>query len=67
MDNTFVYHHVGIAVRDLQSGIPAYEKLFGYKLISGPLDDPIQNVSACFMSRGNGDPVIEVVALLGPN
>jgi hypothetical protein len=33
VDNTFVYHHVGIAGRDLESGIPAYEKLFGYKLI----------------------------------
>jgi methylmalonyl-CoA/ethylmalonyl-CoA epimerase len=67
MDNMFTYHHVGIAVRDLESAIPAYERLFGYKLISGPFSDPIQNVSVCFMSRGNGDPVIELVAPLGPN
>ena len=67
MDSRFAYHHVGIAVRDLQSAMPAYEKLFGYTLISGPFDDPIQNVSVCFMSRGNGDPVIELVAPLGPN
>jgi len=67
MDNAFAYHHVGIAVRDLQNATSAYEKLFGYKLISGPFDDPIQNVSVCFMSRGNGDPVIELVAPLGPN
>ena len=67
MDNLFTYHHVGIAVRDLQSAIPAYERLFGYKLISGPFSDAVHNVTICFMSRGNGDPVIELVAPIGPN
>jgi len=54
-------------VRDLQTAIPIYKNLFDYKLISGPFDDPIQNVSVCFLSRGDGDTVIELVAPLGPD
>lgn len=54
-------------MRDMKAAIPIYESLFGYKLISGPFDDPIQNVSVCFLSRGQGDTVIELVAPLGPN
>jgi methylmalonyl-CoA/ethylmalonyl-CoA epimerase len=61
------FHHVGIAVRDLQEAIPIYKKLFGYEIVSGPFDDPIQNVSVCFLSRGEGDATIELVAPLGPN
>jgi methylmalonyl-CoA/ethylmalonyl-CoA epimerase len=61
------FHHVGIAVRDLQEAIPNYKNLFGYEIVSGPFDDPIQNVSVCFLSRGEGDATIELVAPLGPN
>jgi methylmalonyl-CoA/ethylmalonyl-CoA epimerase len=63
----FTFHHIGVAVRDMQGAIPIYKNLFGYDLISGPFDDPIQNVSVCFLSRGEGDTVIELVAPLGPN
>jgi methylmalonyl-CoA/ethylmalonyl-CoA epimerase len=66
MEN-FVFHHVGIAVRDMQTALPAYKHLFGYDLISGPFDDPIQKVSVCFLSRGQGDPVLELVAPLEAN
>lgn len=51
----------------MQPAIESYQKLFGYKLISGPFDDPIQKVSVSFLSRGDGDPVIELVAPLGPD
>jgi methylmalonyl-CoA/ethylmalonyl-CoA epimerase len=61
----FIFHHVGIAVSDMQTAIPAYKNLFGYNLISGPIDDPIQRVSVSFLSRGQGDPVLELVAPLG--
>ena len=63
----FVFHHVGVAVRRLKKAIPVLERLFGYRLVSGPFDDPIQNVSVCFLSRGGTDPFIELVAPLGPN
>jgi methylmalonyl-CoA/ethylmalonyl-CoA epimerase len=63
----FTFHHIGVAVRTLSTAIPVYEKLFDYKPIKGPFDDPIQNVSVCFLSRGEGDTMIELVAPLGPN
>jgi methylmalonyl-CoA/ethylmalonyl-CoA epimerase len=62
----FAFHHVGIAVRDLQEGISNYKNLFGYKVVSGPFEDTNQAVSVCFLSRGDGDTVIELVAPLGP-
>lgn len=66
MEN-FALHHVGIAVPALDTAIHSYDTLFSYRLISGPFDDPIQNVSVCFLSRGEGDTVLELVAPLGPN
>ena len=63
----FAFHHIGIAVRDLQSSIPIYKSLFNYNLLSGPFDDPVQNVSVCFLSRGDGDTTLELVAPLGAN
>lgn len=63
----FTFHHVGVAVLNLQKAVPIFENLFGYKLISGPFDDPIQRVSVCFLSRGEGDATIELVAPLGPD
>ncbi len=62
----FTFHHVGVAVRDIRAAIPIYKTLFDYKLVSGPFDDPVQNVSVCFLSRGGGDTVLELVAPLGP-
>jgi methylmalonyl-CoA/ethylmalonyl-CoA epimerase len=61
----FKVHHIGIAVPNLSEAIPVYKELFDYKLISGPFDDPVQDVSVCFMSRGEGDTTIELVAPLG--
>src|ERR1700674_2222221 len=62
----FAFHHFGVAVRDLSKAIPIYKTLLDYELKSGPFDDPIQNVSVCFLSRGEGDTVLELVAPLGP-
>jgi methylmalonyl-CoA/ethylmalonyl-CoA epimerase len=63
--NAFEFHHVGIAVRDMQAAIAAYKLLFNYDSVSGPFDDPIQKVSVSFLSRGHGDPLLELVAPLG--
>ena len=65
MEN-FTFHHIGIAVRDLKFAIASYESVFGYRLLSGPFNDPIQGVAVCFMRMGAGDPTIELVAPLGP-
>jgi methylmalonyl-CoA/ethylmalonyl-CoA epimerase len=61
----FAFHHLGIAVKDLQSAIDSYKSLFAYDLVSGPFDDPIQKVSVCFLSRGDGDSALELVAPFG--
>jgi methylmalonyl-CoA/ethylmalonyl-CoA epimerase len=66
MEN-FKFHHVGIAVRDMSKTIEDYKSLFSYELTSGPFDDPIQHVSVCFLSRGDGDTALELVASFGPN
>jgi methylmalonyl-CoA/ethylmalonyl-CoA epimerase len=63
----FAFHHIGTAVKDLSKAIPIYKALLDYELKSGPFDDPIQKVSVCFLSRGEGDAVLELVAPLGPD
>jgi methylmalonyl-CoA/ethylmalonyl-CoA epimerase len=60
----FAFHHFGVAVRDLSKSISLYKALMNYHLISGPFDDPVQKVSVCFLSRGEGDTVMELVAPL---
>ncbi len=63
----FTFHHVGVAVAELTAAIPVFKSLFGYEVTDGPFNDPIQNVSVCFLARRQGDTVLELVAPLGPN
>jgi len=58
------FRHLGVAVAKLEGTLQSYAQLFGYKLISGPFDDPIQKVSVCFL--GSGDPDDAVVELVAP-
>ncbi len=58
------FRHLGVAVAKLEGTLQSYTQLFGYKLISGPFDDPIQKVSVCFL--GSGDPADAVVELIAP-
>ena len=58
------FRHLGVAVAKLEGTLQSYAQLFGYKLISGPFDDPIQKVSVCFL--GSGDPADAVVELVAP-
>lgn len=67
LDKQFHFHHLGVAVADLEKSIPIYRDLFGYELISGPFNDPLQKVVVCFLSRGNGDMTIELVMPSTPN
>ena len=49
----------------IDKALPVYRDLFGYELVSGPFDDPIQKVAVCFLARsGPGEIVIELVAPL---
>src|ERR1041384_4559601 len=60
------FSHLGIAISSLETALEFYRDLFGYKLLSGPFDDPLHKVSVCFIGTGNSDqPIIELVAPFG--
>ena len=60
--------HVGVAVPALEPAAEVLHELFGYRMISGPFDDPIQKVSVNFLTQSDDDAVeIELVAPLNEN
>jgi len=55
--------HVGVAVPSLDSAAKSLGDLFGYRVVSGPFDDPIQKVTVNFLSHGeNNVAEIELIA-----
>jgi methylmalonyl-CoA/ethylmalonyl-CoA epimerase len=57
--------HVGVAVPSLEPTTESLSKLFGYKVVSGPFDDPIQKVKVNFLSTSDSDVAeIELIAPL---
>ena len=61
----FKLRHVGVAVPALGPATDTLTTLFGYRVISGPFDDPIQKVSINFLTRSDSDVAeIELVAPL---
>lgn len=57
--------HVGVAVPELGPATSSLQAIFGYRVISGPFNDPIQRVSVNFMTTSAADQVeIELVAPL---
>jgi len=56
--------HIGVAVSDLDRAVAAYRDIFGYVMLSGPFDDPIQRVSVCFL--GTGEPKEIAIELVAP-
>src|SRR5580704_4473248 len=59
------FHHLGVAVRDLAGAAGTYARLFGFSVLHGPVDDPIQGVTLCFMGTGvPGDVMYELVTRL---
>ena len=58
--------HVGVAVPSLGPAVEALTDLFGYKVVSGPYDDPIQKVTVLFLAKTAMDVAeIELIAPLG--
>jgi methylmalonyl-CoA/ethylmalonyl-CoA epimerase len=53
------FHHIGIAVNDMDQAIQLYRQL-GYSC-SEVINDPIQNVNLCFLEKENS-PLLELVA-----
>ncbi len=61
----FRLSHVGVAVAELKQSAAILETLFGYKVISGPFDDPIQKVTVSFLKQDRDDAAeIELIAPL---
>ena len=59
------FKHIGVAVADFDQAIKVYERLFNFKLLSGPFEDPIQKVRVCFVGEDASSPgVIELVCPL---
>jgi methylmalonyl-CoA/ethylmalonyl-CoA epimerase len=58
--------HVGVAVPSLGPAAEALTDLFGYKVVSGRYDDPIQKVTVLFLAKTARDVAeIELIAPLG--
>ena len=61
----FRLRHVGVAVPKLDKAAEILEKLFGYRTVSGPFDDPIQRVTVSFLQQNLVDAAeIELIAPL---
>lgn len=61
----FRLQHVGVAVPKLAATTELMTALFGYRVVSGPFDDPIQRVSVNFLTTAATDAVeIELIAPL---
>ena len=59
-------HHLGVAAADLAAAQAFYQDVLGFKLESGPFDDPIQKVRVSFLRRtAQDDFVIELITPLG--
>jgi methylmalonyl-CoA/ethylmalonyl-CoA epimerase len=62
MLRNFTLHHVGVAVPDLEQASDFYTKAFGFRIVAGPLEDPIQKVRAIFMTQsGPAAPLLELI------
>jgi methylmalonyl-CoA/ethylmalonyl-CoA epimerase len=60
----FRLRHVGVAVPALGPATDTLKVLFGYRVISGPFDDPIQKVSVNFLTQSDKD--IAEIELIAP-
>ena len=64
-DLGFKLRHVGVAVPALGPATETLSALFGYRVISGPFDDPIQKVTVNFLSQSDQHTTeIELIAPL---
>ncbi len=58
MNSNFIFHHLGIATRNIEKCVSVYREL-GYS-ISRIKIEPSQNVKICFLSK-EGSPTLELV------
>src|SRR5688572_24501692 len=61
----FSFSHLGVAVPTMERAVDEYAAVFGYRVLSGLFEDPIQRVRVCFLGRDADDRFqIELVAPL---
>ena len=64
-DPEFKLCHVGVAVPNLGPTTELLSALFGYRIVSGPFNDPIQKVTVSFLAKSGMDVAeIELIAPL---
>jgi methylmalonyl-CoA/ethylmalonyl-CoA epimerase len=64
-DLGFKLRRVGVAVPSLGPATETLSTLFGYRVVSGPFEDPIQKVSVNFLTTSDKDAAeIELIAPL---
>lgn len=49
MSKAFAFNHLGIAVADFEQAVAFYTEVLRFGIISGPVEDPIQQVKLCFL------------------
>ena len=59
MLDSFKFHHIGVAVKEIEATAPIYEQ-GGYHR-SASIFDPIQNVNICWLTK-EGMPTVELLA-----
>jgi methylmalonyl-CoA/ethylmalonyl-CoA epimerase len=66
MSVAFKFHHIGVAVPDLEQASKFYTSVLGFKIISGPLEDPVQKVKACFLAEAGANAIhLELISPAG--
>jgi methylmalonyl-CoA/ethylmalonyl-CoA epimerase len=60
------FHHVGVAVNDIDAGVGFYRDVMGYTPLGPTVADPLQGVHVCFLGRPDPrEPLLELVAPIG--
>lgn len=59
MLDRFIFHHIGVAVKDIDKTAALYEQ-GGYQK-SEPIFDPVQNVTICWLTKASM-PTVELLA-----
>ena len=50
------FSNIGVAVANIEQALLAYHEIFGYIVLSGSFNDPIQRGSVCLIGTGiSGD------------
>jgi methylmalonyl-CoA/ethylmalonyl-CoA epimerase len=63
---SFKFKHIGVAVASIEQALSSYRVIFGYHVLSGPFEDPVQKVTVCFLGLDQpGEPAIELVSPSG--